>query len=636
MFVDDLPARHGLSLVAIFLLGLLAVVFTAVVETRREAARQADVAFSYAFRLLANRLAEENPLASTGDGRKEQRLRELTEFAASGAVTSLRVLDSTRRVLVSLKPDEIGQIAAETTSEDRSLSTDALLEFLFGPRRQPVFVMRIASSGGSVEARADAGEIGVDGAYFLEAQRSNGGAWNDSFRLPVTTSGVGLVIMGALLAVYHNMRRQLRGTLRVADQLRSRKDRITEDLSTLRITDALDIVATTWNQLIDAARGWLSTVQQTSATDELARALQQSGGGTLAEALHAIPEGMMLLTQEVRIEYVNATICRLFCWKMEEARQWTLPEARAQGIGEAVLKIVRESLQPDGTYPSRSETIELADEKNREKSCYRLNLFPLQRGHAPGSCFLFLRDVSQQVRADRAREDFVAQVTHELRTPLTNIRAYAETLASGMFDDPKVITDCYNVITKETRRLSRLVEDILSVSQLEVGSIELHMDQVDLRSLLNDGVRDVRGLADEKNIDIQLALPAKLESIRADRDKLAVVVNNLLGNAIKYTPKEGNVVVGCQVAAQSVVITVKDNGIGIDPADHARVFEKFQRGNDPEVTNEPGTGIGLYTAREIVRRHGGDIEVISEKRAGSTFMVRLPLPESRASSVTRS
>ena len=83
---------------------------------------------------------------------------------------------------------------------------------------------------------------------------------------------------------------------------------------------------------------------------------------------------------------------------------------------------------------------------------------------------MVIRDVSQQIRADRAREEFIAQVTHELRTPLTNIRAYTETLSSGMFEDPKVITECYNVITKETRRLSRLVEDILSVSQLEVGS----------------------------------------------------------------------------------------------------------------------------------------------------------------------
>ena len=102
-----------------------------------------------------------------------------------------------------------------------------------------------------------------------------------------------------------------------------------------------------------------------------------------------------------------------------------------------------------------------------------------------------------------------------------------------------------------------------------MGSIELQVDQVDLKTLLTEGVRDLRGMADEKNIDVQLLLPAKLESIQADRDKLAVVVNNLIGNAIKYTPPDGNVVVSCQVKSDEVLITTKDNGIGIDPVDHA-------------------------------------------------------------------
>ena len=242
--------------------------------------------------------------------------------------------------------------------------------------------------------------------------------------------------------------------------------------------------------------------------------------------------------------------------------------------------------------------------------------------------------MSQQLRAERSREEFITQVTHELRTPLTNIRAYAETLSSGMFDDPAVITECYNVITKETRRLSRLIEDILSVSQLDVGTIELHLGQVDLKTLLSEGIRDVRGLADEKNIDLQLVLPAKLEPLHADRDKLNVVINNLLGNAIKYTPANGNIVVGCQCTADEVAITFKDNGIGIDPCEHARVFEKFQRSKDPAVQEEPGTGIGLYTAREIVRHHHGDIDLISEKGQGSTFLVRLPRQATRATTLT--
>jgi signal transduction histidine kinase len=170
---------------------------------------------------------------------------------------------------------------------------------------------------------------------------------------------------------------------------------------------------------------------------------------------------------------------------------------------------------------------------------------------------------------------------------------------------------------------------MLSVSQIEVGSIQLEVDTVDLRDLLTDGVRDVRGLAEEKGIDLQLVLPAKMEPINADRDKLAIVVNNLMGNAIKYTPQGGSVLVGCQVKSTEVAITIKDNGIGIAAADHARVFEKFQRADDPEVRAETGSGIGLYTARAITKSHGGDIDLISNPGEGSTFIVRLPHAQGR-------
>ena len=164
--------------------------------------------------------------------------------------------------------------------------------------------------------------------------------------------------------------------------------------------------------------------------------------------------------------------------------------------------------------------------------------------------------------------------------------------------------------------------------------LSLTWDDVDLTSLLGEGIRDVRGLADEKNIDLQVVLPAKVSPIRGDRDKLAVVVNNLLGNAIKYTPADGAIVVACRFSEDAVTLTVKDNGIGIAPKDHARIFEKFQRADDEDVSAIPGTGIGLYTAREIARCHGGEIDLLSEKGKGSTFIVKLPLQASRATSLT--
>jgi PAS domain S-box-containing protein len=484
-----------------------------------------------------------------------------------------------------------------------------------------------------IAAAAEAGGSAVE-SLFLEARLASDAVGTRGLTGHAWTLMIVLAVLGALFTTYRCLRQQLRGVSQIADRLQSHRDRLEHELESLRIGDTLGGVTSAWNELIDLTDRLRQSVQRTEANVELTRALQHSGGGALAEALNAMPDGLVYIADEVRFEYANAAALRFFGWTAEVARESPLAEAKAAGAAGRVLDLLRGALQPGGSYDARNEVIETDDGGEHNQSSYRVRVIPLHRAHQSGECIVLIRDVSQQIRADRAREDFITQVTHELRTPLTNIRAYTETLSSGMFDDPNIITECYNVITKETRRLSRLVEDILSVSQLEVGTIELHVDDVDLKSLLNDAVRDVRGLADDKNIDLQLILPAKLENIRGDRDKLAVVFNNLLGNAIKYTKAGGSVIVGCQFGQDEVVVTVKDNGIGIDPSDHARVFEKFQRAKDPDVLAEAGTGIGLYTAREIVRRHRGDIELISAKGQGSTFLTRLPRAETRASALT--
>jgi two-component system phosphate regulon sensor histidine kinase PhoR len=589
----------------------------------------------YALKSLAARLSA---LAdSSGDAAADSSAcqRTLSDFAAYVPVFALRMVDGNGRIIASLWSDEITSIdsvlpvSAASPPTATGPSSEALERRSTRTTRIPVPTWRAAISD-------EAGPTSISqprSPFYVEAEFGPGADMASGMTPNVPMCAAVAVVLGCLLFAYRRLRTQLRGVHRVADRLQLRRERIEDDLSSLRIVDTLDTVTSAWNRLIESAQGWLQTVQRADANAELSTVLQRANTDLLPDALHAVPDGFLLVTPPDRLAYLNRTAHHLMGYRGGDAPPATLVDGPCDGLCSAVVKAVRKAARPGG-YDPLSESVEVPDAPGRPGGTYRLSLFPLAKGLLEGGCLLWIRDVSQQVRADRAREDFVTQVTHELRTPLTNIRAYAETLSSGMFDDPKVLTDCYNVITKETRRLSRLIEDILSVSQLEVGSIELHQAPVDLKSLLTECVRDVRGLADEKNIDVQTALPAKLESLRADRDKLAVVLNNLLGNAIKYTPRDGNIIVGCQTAAEAVMITVKDNGIGIDPADQARIFEKFQRGSDPAALSETGTGIGLYTAREIVRRHGGDIEVISEKGMGSTFMVRLPHRAGRSAAVS--
>ena len=157
---------------------------------------------------------------------------------------------------------------------------------------------------------------------------------------------------------------------------------------------------------------------------------------------------------------------------------------------------------------------------------------------------------------------------------------------------------------QETKRLERVVSDMLSVAEIEAGSIELRKDDVRLDKLLEDIQADCRAQADEKNTAFELSLPPKLPVMHADRDKLTLALHNILNNAIKYTPAGGHITLKVDLEDEHVTVDVIDNGIGISDEDMALIFERFGRAKDPRVSEITGSGLGLSLAREIVRVDG--------------------------------
>lgn len=615
---EEIPRWFGLSVVVIYLVGLASVANLGITGVRTAGTEYYHQSARFALSQLADRLGG---MEGTLEERTTKYKRALRDFAAHMPAEALRVTNDVE-ILVSTREVEVGTpISTPVGTDANGNASGPWLVQLPVVRRS----VRLApdADGGTSDATANEPPLQLVAWMPPEPQPLLGLSAHAGVLATV------LVLLGALFVTYRCLRQQLRGVSRIAARLETCRDGIANDITALHIQDANDGVVQSWNALVDLTEQLRDAADRREADAELSHALRSSGNDSLSEALHAIPDGIIHIRNEDNFAFVNMAAAHTLGWERDSFRDKKLSDCQADGCGGEIIAAIRESLRRDGIFESHTKLI-TPGEGAANDTTYRLWILPLPRGDRDGECVVVIRDVSQQIRTERAREDFVAQVTHELRTPLTNIRAYAETLSSGMFDDPKVVTECYNVITKETRRLSRLVEDILSVSQLEVGSISLCMNRVNVRTLLEEGVRDVSALADEKNIDIQLALPAKMEPIEGDRDKLAVVINNLLGNALKYTREDGIVVVGFQQGKNEVVLTVKDNGIGVDPVDHARIFERFQRASDPDALAQSGTGIGLYTAREIVRRHNGEIELISEKGNGATFMVRLPFQPQRA------
>jgi len=226
-----------------------------------------------------------------------------------------------------------------------------------------------------------------------------------------------------------------------------------------------------------------------------------------------------------------------------------------------------------------------------------------------------------------ARNSFLGQAAHELRTPLTNIQLYVENALEDCKKDFHATAKCLNVINEESRRLERVVSQILSVSEIETGSFHLKRDDVRLDVLLEMLKADYEPQAQDKQITLQFNLPPKLPVLQADRDKISLALHNLLGNALKYTPEKGRVTVNAAVNTDHICVEVIDTGIGVSADDAEKIFDRFYRAKDERVAKITGSGLGLPIAREVIRLHGGDISVESELNKGSTFTLTLPIKE---------
>ncbi|MBY6277400.1 sensor histidine kinase [Symbiobacterium thermophilum] len=219
---------------------------------------------------------------------------------------------------------------------------------------------------------------------------------------------------------------------------------------------------------------------------------------------------------------------------------------------------------------------------------------------------------------ERRRREFLADVAHELRTPLSYIRGYTQALAEGVVTDPAEVRRFQRVVMDEVDRLSRLVDDLMDLAQIEEGQMAFERVPLDLRVPVEQAVRTVRSQAEEKGVALVVGLPDALPPVLADGGRIQQVVFNLLDNALRHTPPGGVVRVSAAVTRDAVAIRVRDTGEGIDPAQLPHVFDRF-RGR-----RKGGRGLGLAVVRSIVRAHGGDVGVESRPGGGAAFWFWLP------------
>jgi len=373
-------------------------------------------------------------------------------------------------------------------------------------------------------------------------------------------------------------------------------------------------VAAEGDELNDLAR----TLNETAARlDETIRSLGDERN-RIGAILRSMVEGVAVISRDQRIVFCNEAFCRALHLPGESCDNRPLLEIVHQSD---LLAVIRRAL-------SRGES--LSDEVQMgtvQPQSFSVAVAPLRApgGEAnPAGAVLVMHDMTALRRLERVRRDFVANVSHELKTPLTAIQGFAETLLGGALEDVENNRRFLGIIRDHAIRLGRLTDDLLKLSQIESGRLELEFTPVVVSGLVESCVETARLKAAEKKLEVSVECSADLPLVRADWRRVQEVLQNLLDNAVQYTPAGGRIAVRGARTDEGVRISVEDTGIGIPLGEQERIFERFYRVDAARSREAGGTGLGLSIAKHLVEAHGGRIWLESEIGKGSHFHFTIP------------
>jgi two-component system phosphate regulon sensor histidine kinase PhoR len=361
-----------------------------------------------------------------------------------------------------------------------------------------------------------------------------------------------------------------------------------------------------------------------SATNELiaeARQLQQTSSSQVSQleaTLGSLQEGVLLVDAENRILLANQALQAIF------PRAKNILHQRLELVLHSVAFLRYVDAVRAGQAAPQHELEFVEGDRAIWAEVTGTLVTPLD-GNA-GSWVLFvLHDISQQKKLEAVRKDFVANVSHELRTPLSIIKGYVETLVDGHREMPLDDRDRFlHTIQRHAERLHSLLEDLLALSRLESVNPGLHRESTVLADLLTNLVEDVRGRSTAQEHRLSLAVDPAIGLVLVDPLKITQVCENLLDNALKYTPRGSHIDVQARLKGGEAEVSIRDNGPGIPAGDLPHLFERFYRVDKGRSREKGGTGLGLSIVKHIVQLHGGRVWVESPPGQGTTFYFTLP------------
>lgn len=363
------------------------------------------------------------------------------------------------------------------------------------------------------------------------------------------------------------------------------------------------------------------TINDLSTKVKEAQETTESERQRLDSVLKHMSDGVIATDRRGKIIIVNNRAVDLLGLNREEA------------VGKSIMKVL--DLSKEFTFRQLLETNEdlilhIDEGEGKADSILQGEFSVIQRdtGFISGVVCV-LTDITEQEKVEQERRNFVSNVSHELRTPLTSVKSYTESLQDGAWKDPDIAPQFLQVISTETERMIRMITDLLNLSRMDQGKLQLEREYVSMNDLFShildrfDMVLQSEAYRN-KNYKIQRDLTQRTLWVDIDQDKVTQVIDNIMNNALKYSPDGGTITCRLMETHNSVVLSITDEGMGIPRKDLQHIFERFYRVDKARARSMGGTGLGLAISREVLMLHGGRIWATSVENKGSTFFISLP------------
>ena len=415
-------------------------------------------------------------------------------------------------------------------------------------------------------------------------------------RWTVLSAALLTALVATLLAVLIAER-----TARPVRELTQVVQRMTEgDLSARLLPLTRDEVGTltrAFNQMSDRLRGTVNKL-----VEERSR---------LVAVLDNMANGVVITDGDGRVRLINPAAIRL------------LGIAEEAALGRPLAQVARDYRIIDLWQRCCEQNEEQFEpvEVSRQGPFLQAIATPL-RDAGPRACLVILQDLTQIRRLETVRRDFISNISHELRTPLASLKALVDTLRDGALEDPPAAHRFLERMETEVDALTQMVQELLELSRIESGQVPLRLKPTPVADVVLPPVERLRAQAERAGLNLTIDLPADLPPVLADAERVQQVVTNLVHNAIKFTPPEGQVTISAGASGDTVTISVHDTGVGIPADELLRIFERFYKAD--RARSGGGTGLGLAIAKHIIQAHDGRLWVESVEGRGSTFYVALP------------